>query len=250
MNNNSKTIVNKPTGWITWSYFLFAFISFLYIGNKGQKRQWTYIGLGYAVLFTILMIGSELKESNPQLYDIISSCGAAYWIGSVIHCHMVKKEYWMRLAVLESEEFQQANKERILQEIRREHGLADIPKRQPADEVRQKLKQQAQAHQQKGEPQQQQQKPAAPPASPIDINSCSVEELAQLPGVSMVMAKKADAVRRSGGGFHSVDEFFQVVQLKPHFVVQVQEMVRCEVPQQSTPAPSTQQPNSGRRLDL
>ena len=65
----------------------------------------------------------------------------------------------------------------------------------------------------------------------------------------MILARKAIGIRNERGGFNSVDEFCEAIQLKPHFVVQVQDMATCSAT--STPdKPSAPETPSGRKLDF
>lgn len=57
--------------------------------------------------------------------------------------------------------------------------------------------------------------------APVDINRCSQSELMTLPGIGVVQAKKAMEYREQNGGFRSLDEFVDVLQIKPHFAVQI-----------------------------
>ena len=43
----------------------------------------------------------------------------------------------------------------------------------------------------------------------LDINSCTEEELAELPGVGLILAKKTIKIRNEKGNFTSVDEFIE-----------------------------------------
>ncbi len=97
-----------------------------------------------------------------------------------------------------------------------------------------------------------QEKPAAPPAvkpapqpeaepgTLIDINTCQESELRSLPGVGVVQAKQAMDYRDRHGGFASVDEFVDVLALKPHFAAQIFRMAvvsaQPEKPQGQKPA--------------
>lgn len=55
----------------------------------------------------------------------------------------------------------------------------------------------------------------------IDINTCTKEELLSLPGISVPDAVKAVNYREDHEGFKSVDEFIDVLGVKPHFAVQI-----------------------------
>lgn len=53
----------------------------------------------------------------------------------------------------------------------------------------------------------------------LNVNTCSEEELAALPGVGVASAKKAIAHRQQHGDFASVEEFITVLAIKPHIAV-------------------------------
>ena len=61
----------------------------------------------------------------------------------------------------------------------------------------------------------------------IDINTCSEQELASLPGVSVVGAKKAIAYRDSNNGFTSDKEFYKAAGVQLHFVKQIKDKITC-----------------------
>ena len=62
----------------------------------------------------------------------------------------------------------------------------------------------------------------------LDINNCSEIELTELPGVSIVLAKKAIKRREEIGGFKSVDEFLNYIKLKPHMENQLRTLIKTE----------------------
>ena len=62
----------------------------------------------------------------------------------------------------------------------------------------------------------------------IDINNCSEIEFTELPGVSIVHAKKVIKKREEIGGFSSVDDFFEFIKLKSHMINQLRELVKVE----------------------
>lgn len=41
------------------------------------------------------------------------------------------------------------------------------------------------------------------------------------------MAKKAIAYRESKGGFDSVDDFYESITLRPHFISQINDKIEC-----------------------
>lgn len=83
---------------------------------------------------------------------------------------------------------------------------------------------------------------------PIDINNCTMEEMMTLPGIGIAQARHAMEYRSEKGGFRSVDEFIEVLQIKPHFAVQILSRAAAFPP----PRPTTL-PDSGgarRRIDF
>ena len=64
-------------------------------------------------------------------------------------------------------------------------------------------------------------------AEKIDINTCTEKDLASLPGVSIVAAKKAIAYRDKNNGFASEQEFYKVAGIQLHFVKQIKDKIYC-----------------------
>ena len=58
-----------------------------------------------------------------------------------------------------------------------------------------------------------------------DINNCSEVELTALPGISIVIAKKIIKKREDIGGFKTVDEFLDFINLKPNMTNRLKDMV-------------------------
>lgn len=71
----------------------------------------------------------------------------------------------------------------------------------------------------KAPPVKQVQKPAA--TGIVDVNRCTQSELMALPGMTVAQAKRAMEYRAERGGFRSLDEFVDVLEIKPHFAVQI-----------------------------
>lgn len=68
-----------------------------------------------------------------------------------------------------------------------------------------------------------------PLPSTLDVNLATAQELATLPGVTLIMAKKAVDARDRRGGFQRVDDFIRVLadDLPPHVVQQVRSVARA-----------------------
>jgi DNA uptake protein ComE-like DNA-binding protein len=82
-----------------------------------------------------------------------------------------------------------------------------------------------------------------PYAAPL--NNSSEREIASLPGVGVIVAKRVISLRDSRGGFHSVEDFGEALNLKPHVVERIRPLVFVSPPQQSGSSGS-----SGRVVDF
>lgn len=80
----------------------------------------------------------------------------------------------------------------------------------------------------------------------VDINNANEQEIASLPGVGPILAKKAIRFRQSEGPFQSVDHFSQVLGLKPNILQQL--LARVVVT--STQPPKTPESHGGRVVDF
>lgn len=59
----------------------------------------------------------------------------------------------------------------------------------------------------------------------IDINFASEKEIAALPGVNIITAKKVIKYRDLKGGFKNKDEFIKQLKVKEHFVEKIRDMI-------------------------
>ncbi len=51
----------------------------------------------------------------------------------------------------------------------------------------------------------------------LDLNTAKAEDLANLPGINIILAKKIVQRRDEKGGFTSLDELYEEFKIKPHF---------------------------------
>ncbi len=62
-------------------------------------------------------------------------------------------------------------------------------------------------------------------ANKLDINVATEEQLAQLPGISVIIAKKIIKYRDQHNGFSDLDEFFREMKIKPFFQTKLTPMI-------------------------
>jgi len=83
----------------------------------------------------------------------------------------------------------------------------------------------------------------AEPAEPVDVQTATADELADLPGLNRTKARRAVKVRTKNGGFVSVEDFGEAAGLQPHEIVRLRSAATC------SPRPRGER-RFGRRVDL
>ena len=61
--------------------------------------------------------------------------------------------------------------------------------------------------------------------TPLDINAASAEEIAKLPGINIILAKKIVNYRNLHNGFKSKNEFYYQMKIKLHFQIQLDNLI-------------------------
>ena len=65
------------------------------------------------------------------------------------------------------------------------------------------------------------------PTKPVDINTASESALAAIPGIGIILAKKAISIRDQKGKFESVDDFISSEGIRPYQEAHVRQMITC-----------------------
>lgn len=93
----------RNTRWIIFSYCFVGFVSFIKIGARVKQWKWTIAGVVYALLFAVILFA--FAENNPffdstneTVKSIRSMLFLGYYVATIVHCHLVKREYLRRLA--------------------------------------------------------------------------------------------------------------------------------------------------------
>jgi len=81
-----------------------------------------------------------------------------------------------------------------------------------------------------------------------DLNSCTEAELAQIPEIGIILAKKAINLRNQKGSFESVDEFIKLVGIRSHNIDAVKNKVICSTSSESDESLSHK--ISGRKIEF
>jgi len=87
---------------------------------------------------------------------------------------------------------------------------------------------------------------------PVDVQSATVEALAQLPGVGPSLAQRIVAIRDARGGYRNIDDLASAANLQPHELVRLRDQLTFNQDDSSQAHRDnpTQHGGSGRILDI
>lgn len=221
----------KHSLWMLWTLPLFgwtSFISFIYIGRKTKTKRWLIFGIIYLswILFQWFILPMFPSDSLIGSFSTASyTVSLIIWIWSIIHSFLVRKEYLTRLAYLvDHPEIGENSKKEYYNAVTQDYQrlsqnnsipkVITMPKREAENKTNTTQAQNAVQHQTETDNN-----------LGININSCSHEELLALPGITMPIAKKIMDRRNNEGDFTSIDEFMDFIMVKPHFAIQLREIV-------------------------
>ena len=221
----NKTV--KKEWWLLiCAIFYLSCVPFIYLGKKCNNKLWMAFGLIYLVLL------GGLFGLDDQFRDVdwFKSVLAVFWLCGIFHTYFTLDSYW-KIKMGQNDETNLLSNEISYKDQIKEHfeGRAiqeSVPSANSGIERDKEFLKEAKI---------------------IDINSCEESDLVSLPGVSIVLAKRALSYRKEHDGFSSVEEFLDTMQLKPHFVAQIQSMVECK-PRDNRVSPKEN--GTGRKLDL
>lgn len=260
MGNSQKSLGWKllNSAWILFSFVGGAWIGFLIIGRKAKEPKWTKMGLIYAiVLWVTFLIGVETPTESA-----ISTIGILLWfliyMFSIVHSFIANKKYLVCREILivanQDEIDKQQMREEIIQHYKEEGIITSVSETQEQMENENFVSNNTKSEEiliNDEAAEQVENKEGAK----LNINSCTENDLAALPGVSVVAAKRAIEYRNQQNGFLSVEEFYAIADIKPHFVVQLDDLIACEdgivsIPQTQESNHIQKDERKGRILDL
>ena len=216
--------------WIIWSFvFGLNYAGFFWIGYRTKQKKWVLFGCLYLVLgFAVPMYASGASVKGTLLSTILMLIWFGSWVVSAIHSFLSRKEYLLRReAIVNGKKAAELAFRQNIQNEYQQPEVRTVQTVQPPQTVPPAAAQQ-------------------PVTQKIELNTCSENQLADLPGVGVVLSKKAIAIRNGAGGFASVDDFCSKLGLMPHFAVQIEKLAYVSAampPKQATE-------NTGRVIDI
>ncbi len=216
--------------WILWTFTFgfFNWVAFFYIGIRAKQRKWILWGLVYAIPFILAMAFAESSAFDGWIGNLTVTLTLILGIISIVHAFRIRKEYLLRLEALQRREVNsgatlrdRVNAEYSAQDQRSvtNHEPArpsEFAATQSSDWKRQPDDVAATSNSASS---------ATSPTPKIDLNNSSEQEISSLPGIGLIIAKRTVMLREERGGFHSIEEFGQALNLKPHIVERIRPLV-------------------------
>ncbi|MFE8700594.1 ComEA family DNA-binding protein [Cytobacillus sp. FJAT-54145] len=224
--------------WMLWAIAtigFFNYISFFYIAYRVKQRKWTIWGIVYSIPFIMYMAFEGSVREDSLLYNLMFAAIIISWFGSIFHVFKIRAEYLIRLEQHKKSRVSQNQIEELRSSIQKEYeqNSKNVP---------------TQTEKKLAETKQVPVPTVTETVNPIDINTASEEEIANIPSLGAILAKKVVSVREQKGGFASLDEFTEALNIKPHVRERIKPFVVFSTIEKSTTLSPSEQ--SGRLVDF
>lgn len=259
-------VTNRGPGWewrhswwilLTLGFGLLSGPAFLYAGRKARTRKWVIAGFFYLLSWVALGVlptkpktppagappAAVAEPASPIPYsetanDVVGGIFMTLWLVSMVHAVWVRNEYLRRLDAVHGTDPYAHLRREVAAETEFPgvpappwalfEGGPPPPPSAPALPPRPGLPMHS-----------------APAGAAVDLNNAPEDELAALPGIGPVLGRRAAEERRARGGFGSLEEFGEVLALKPHILERLRPRVVLGPPPPPTTPPA---PGTGRRV--
>lgn len=228
---------------------LFGWVSFLYAGVRARERSWLVWAGVYAIPWLLLLVVPQGPSASDTGAAVVGFALMIVWVVSSVHAFRIRGEYLRRIAHRRIESGRGPSKSAGASTATNGVPINQVPANWYTDPAggpgsRWWNGSEWTGHTRGGQPSSSTiystsatPGPSSTAENPfpdsssgarrrqnpekIDVNSAGEGELAALPGIGTILAKRIVAERRSRGGFQSVDELATVVELKPHVLQRV-----------------------------
>ena len=230
-------ITRRGTGWelmaSAWvllplaSLGFLAWAGFLYAGIRARHRPWILAAVVYLVAFVSAF---ALPRDGGGATAWAGFMFMAVWVAASVHAFIARPEFLIRL---------DARLSGVVE------GVSPAPRSRrvvPVDATYTPLTPPAAPRPPAPRSPAAPPAPAPGPAAPVDLNTAPAAAIAALPGIGPILAQRAVQLRESRGGFASVDDFGDTLELKPHVLERIRPLAFA-TPRAAPPRPA------GRRVD-
>jgi len=207
--------------WIIWSFIPgINWAVWIHAGIRAKYNRYFIYAVLYAIPMMLYMAsGSDKKEEKTKLQELASGLGMVSWIIGIVHTQIIRKEVNLRIKYARQPSVGVAADYELERKIAAQYGGPKNPSLPP---LRPTMPNQRVLPQPALPPVE---TVAAPISSLVDVNNASEQEIAAIPGVGPLLAKKSIKFRESIKGFQSVEDFAQALGLKPHILEQIRSLV-------------------------
>ena len=203
--------------WILLSFIpLLPWLPFLYIAARTKKNSWAVWSLVYAIPNFIFFFTDYPYESAA--YDMVLAASMMSTLVAIIHSFVIRKDYLNRLE-FKSEYGSGVGTEREITsgEKAPSHSSREIPNFREVPNAAIPLQAYENANQDiNSHNYNRREVKSTHNNRPLNINLASEDELADLPGVGILLSKKAIYHRQRKGQYTTLGEFFELLQLKDY----------------------------------
>lgn len=192
----------KNSWWILFAFLANAWIGFFFIWVRARQKRWQIMGFVFLILqFGSFAIMGTIDETEP-ITDVAAFIWLGAYVAGVAFSFLEREEYLFCRDLLLRKRADEAAQLAFQETATRNYDELGIvhPMTAASDSYGHEV---------------------------LDINRCTKADFATLPGISVALAIKAGEYREKHGGFSSLDEFYSVLELKPHFVVQLEDRIKC-----------------------
>ena len=205
---------------------------YIYIGVTAKHRKWILYGVLYAIPFIFYNVFMEKSNPISLRFEIILTSVWLLAFFSMVHAFFLRKEYLIRLEMLKETKKDKFNEILHDTSLDNQEHPKNIEKPNMKTEATDFIKD----------------FPSKSVSARVDINNDPEDLLIGLPGVNLILAKKAIQLRRSGVYFDSAEDFGEALGLKPHIVEKIKSYIVIN-PLKDVPVAKTIQ-SKGRRIDI
>ncbi len=223
---------------LTFTYFT-NWLAFIYVGLRTRNRRWSLYGVIYLFPFIIsqfvvglydnsaVTVGKDVVISNPAT-DVMGYIFMIAWLISIVHAFYIRKEYLLRLESLEQvhnaeelyfqrriKEVEDAKERELRHKINKDYNMDYYESRWPKSSDNSSTDKTSNINKTTFK---------ESDSLLVDINHDPAEVIAELPGVGIILAKKAVKLRQDSQ-FESLEEFGEALGLKPHILEQIKPSV-------------------------
>ncbi|WML33264.1 helix-hairpin-helix domain-containing protein [Clostridium sp. OS1-26] len=244
-------------------YIIVAFIpmmnwmAILYVGLTTNVKRWIYWGIFYATPLIISICLLYFSGGHPGDYEALEKYCNLLQIMAIIQAFWIRKEYLIRLEAIregkiltkdevkaiieknklinsdkkvsEVKDSQENIKESIVNEFtattRESESLLTKDKKIPKTKDNLQSTKEIKINQVNNSRDKTDNILIKGKKEAININTASEGELASLPGIGLILAKKAINHRETKGSFNSIAEFAEILSLKPHVLERIKPLI-------------------------